>query len=384
MQTKITRREFLGTAALGVSALAVSPLAGALLEKNSFSFVLLGDLHFDRMEHHDMEWLRTNKPDDVRQVQDYSAITRDVTPKLFTKIRDVISDSGKPGQRNVKFVLQVGDLVEGLCGTEALAMKQNSEAIAFVEQSQLGVPFVFTKGNHDITGDGAVDAFKNVLQPFMAKQATSVDARTSLSKSCHSFRCGNALFCCFDAYDNQSLAWLEATLAKRTERHCFVIIHPPVVPYGARSTWHLFARPNQKAQREKLLTILAKQNAIVLGGHIHKYNTLVREVPGSGRFLQLAVSSIIRSPTVVPKDVLSAKDYDPDQIKVEPKFSPATEEERRAIYIAEAPFVKQFQYADVPGYAIVHVNDDKVEASVFAGAIGDPWRTVKVSELLKV
>ena len=39
------------------------------------------------------------------------------------------------------------------------------------------------------------------------------------------------------------LIWLEATLAKRTEKHLFVVIHTPVVPYDARADWHRVAEP---------------------------------------------------------------------------------------------------------------------------------------------
>jgi len=32
------------------------------------SFIVLGDIHYDRIQDHDMKWLNT-KPDDVRQVK---------------------------------------------------------------------------------------------------------------------------------------------------------------------------------------------------------------------------------------------------------------------------------------------------------------------------
>ena len=40
------------------------------------SFLLLGDIHYDLLEDHDMEWLST-KPDDLRQVtKEYSVFTK--------------------------------------------------------------------------------------------------------------------------------------------------------------------------------------------------------------------------------------------------------------------------------------------------------------------
>ena len=47
------------------------------------SFIVLGDIHYDRMKDHDMEWLKT-KPDDLRQVKEYTRITNDIWP-VFSK-----------------------------------------------------------------------------------------------------------------------------------------------------------------------------------------------------------------------------------------------------------------------------------------------------------
>jgi hypothetical protein len=44
---------------------------------------------------------------------------------------------------------------------------------------------------------------------------------------------GGALFVFVDAYDARVLDWLEPTLARRSARHLFVVIPPPVVPFGA-------------------------------------------------------------------------------------------------------------------------------------------------------
>ena len=382
MSRSLTRRQFLQSAAVAVPALALAPSLPAASDSRGFSFVLLGDLHFDRLEHHDLLWLRTNKPNDVRQVEDYTRITREITPQLFSTVRDTISDLTRSEHARTEFVLQVGDLVEGLCGSEELALRQNSEVLAFVRDAKLGVPFLFTKGNHDITGYGAKEAFQTAFHPFINEQSRSVDPTAKQSKACSAFRQGNALFCCFDAYDGESLPWLEAVLAKRTEQHCFVVIHPPVAPYGARSTWHVYSNTKQKPEREKILQLLGDQNAFVLGGHIHKFNVLVRKA-GRGRFLQLAVSSIIRTLQIAEKNVLTGvADYTGDQIKVEPTFSPATEAERRAVYATEGPFVTHFEYADLPGYAVVTVNGPAVEAKIFSGTTRTGWRTVRMSDLL--
>jgi hypothetical protein len=388
MNTLRTRRNFLGMSATAAGvALAPSSLQAAADSTSSatkFSFVLLGDLHFDKLEHHDFAWLDKTHPNDLSQIKNYSRITAEVMPKLFATVRETVTELNRSPATRVAFVLQAGDLVEGLCGSEELSVRQNSEAVAFIRDAKLGEPFLFTKGNHDVTGDGAREAFARVFYPFLSGEAAAVAPGTgAVSNAFFSVECGNAQFAFFDAYQTAaSLEWFEAVAAKRTAEHLFVVVHPPVVPYGARATWHVFAAEKDKAKREKFLELLGRQHACVLGGHIHKYNTLARAA-GGGRFAQFALSSVISGPDVAAKTPLSGlADYTGDQIRVEPKFSPDTEAARRAVYEAEKPFVKAFEYADLPGYAVVTVDGARVTAQMYAGFSRQVWRTVDLTALL--
>ena len=348
-----------------------------------FSFVLLGDLHFDRWEHHDFAWVEKNYAKDLGQIKNYSRLTAEVMPRLLATVRETITELNRTPETRVAFVLQAGDMVEGLCGSEELAARQNREALAMVRDARLGVPWVFAKGNHDVTGEGAKAAFAGVFHPFLTEQAQAVDrSAEKVTSACYAVRTGNAEFAFFDAYESKSLEWFEAVAAKRTAEHFFVTVHPPVVPYGARATWHLFSSAKEKVRREKFLELLGRQRAIVLGGHIHKFNVLSRDA-GGGRFAQLAISSIIDALEPKAKDELSGvARYDGEQVKVEPNFSPETEAVRRAVYEAERPWVKAFEYADLPGYAVVTVDGARVTARMFAGVSRRLWRTVDLSGLL--
>ncbi|MES2693767.1 MAG: metallophosphoesterase [Verrucomicrobiota bacterium] len=350
-----------------------------------YSFVLLGDLHFDKLEHHDMAWVKKDKPNDVRQIEGYSRNTREVTPRLLQTVRETVAELNREAAYPVAFILQAGDLVEGLCGSEELSVWQNTEALDFVRAAELGAPLLFTKGNHDVTGPGAVAAFGSVFHPFLTEQARRVNPMTAEVKSgSYNLIRGNAQFAFFDAYEaTKSLEWFEAVAAKRTVEHFFVVIHPPVVPYGARSTWHIFSNAKEVARREKLLTLLGDNEALVIGGHIHRFNTLSRRA-GKGRFAQLAVSSVLTAPTVKAKDVLTGVErYAPDQISVEPKFSPENAELRRVVYEEERKFIGDFEYADLPGYAVVKVDGPKVGVQMYAGASRELWRSVDFSALAK-
>jgi len=137
----INRRKFitsLGTLAaalpLGESAFDFVPSRG-----DAFNFVLLGDIHFDKLEHHDMNYVKEKYPNDIVQIENYSKITRGNFPLLMKVAKQ------KAGKVNADFWLQLGDFVEGLCGSEALAQKQTQEFISFVSDHDLKRPFfVFT------------------------------------------------------------------------------------------------------------------------------------------------------------------------------------------------------------------------------------------------
>ncbi|MEN3939701.1 metallophosphoesterase [Prosthecobacter sp. SYSU 5D2] len=382
LPTPTTRRRFLQQASLASLAGSMAGrMPAAETRQDAFSFLLLGDLHFDRMEHHDLEWLKEFKQGDLSQIENYSRLTREVTPALFSTLRETMGELNADAAKRAAFVLQVGDLVQGLCGSEELAALQNREAVEFLDKQLPNTPFLFTKGNHDVTGEGSREAFASVFHPYLTRQVRSLKAEAETVQSArYTVEQGGALFCFFDAYDKESLAWLEAVLEKRTARHCFVIIHPPVVPYGARSTWHLYAREDQRMQREKLLALLGRNEAIVLGGHIHKFNAMERATPGGGRFVQLALSSIMKGPDPEPKDLLSGMEaYTGDQVKLEPRFSPETEAERRAVYDRERSQVKSYAYADLPGYAVIRVDGARVSADMYAGTTRRLWRTVELA-----
>lgn len=383
MKHPLTRRTFAQSLA-AAGSLALAPgWARNLSPARPFSFVLLGDLHFDRLEHHDMDWLMRTHPNDLRQIENYTRITRDVMPALFATVRETIAGLNRDGAAPVAFVLQAGDLVEGLCGTEALALRHNSEAVDFVRDANLGAPFLFTKGNHDITGEGAVSAFNAVFLPFLTGETRKLSHCAAEVRSAnHELEFGNAHFAFFDAYDRQSLEWFEAVATRRTADHLFMIVHPPVVPYGARATWHLYSSARDRSRREALLEILGRQHAMVLGGHIHKFNTLSRRA-GGGAFAQLALSSVVDAPgePTIRHPLSGMAEYTGDQIRVEPQFSPDTEAARRAVYDQERPFVSEFEYADMPGYAVVTIDGPRVTARMYAGTSHKAWRTVDLSAL---
>jgi hypothetical protein len=234
-----------------------------------------------------------------------------------------------------------------------------------------------TKGNHDITGPGADDAYRQILLPFLAEQN-----RAEIKGAVFTRRQGGTLVAFYDAYDKNSLDWFAQTLKEAQPKRLIVAIHPPVVPYNARSNWHIYSSPKQADQRTRFLELLGSQRAIVLCGHLHKYSLVVRRTE-SGRFAQLAISSVAASADGKPKDERAGlNEYTPDLVELEPRHAPETVAARRELLAAEKPFIEHFEYADTWGQAVVRARGGKLGATVFRGLNTEPWKTVDFEDLI--
>jgi hypothetical protein len=344
--------------------------------ERAFQFVFLGDIHFDRLTDHDPKYLHTTYPHDMGQIRNYSRVTREnLTPLIQAcKARARETDS--------KFYLQIGDFVEGLCGSKQLAAGQTGDFIRFIDEQQLGLPFIAIKGNHDITGIGANEVFQEMVLPWQSREL-----RMPVTSANNVFVHNNARFILFDDFTAQdSLVWLRKTVKEhRPGEILFFCSHIPVVPYNARSNWLIYAHPDQKNEREEVLNLLGEHKAIVLSGHLHKTSTVVRKTP-SGNFVQVGLGSVVPALNAPITHHLKGLDaYNADLVNLEPDFSPSTLNLRREILEQEKPYIRYYEYAEFCGYSSISVDrQNEVEIAIFANADMSPWSKTNLTRLLQV
>ncbi|WP_263417767.1 metallophosphoesterase family protein [Terriglobus albidus] len=361
-------------------ATATLPVPGwakrvAAVPDNAFSFVFLGDLHFDKLMHHDMGYLKDKYPNDIHQIENYSRITRENLASLMQVSRECAKET------DASFLLQIGDFVEGLCGSKELASTQVNEFIDLVDRQQFGLPFLAIKGNHDITGTGAKEVYQEIVLPWQSRQLNR-PATTANNMYVHK----NARFILFDCFsEKESLVWLrEAIKEHKKSEVLFFCTHVPVVPYDARSNWHVYVHPNQATEREELLNLLGEHKAVVLSGHLHKTSIVTRNTP-SGNFVQIGLGSVVPSLDAPVKSHLKGLDaYSERLVELEPDFTPSTLELRKQILKEEKPFIRHYEYADFCGYSSVHVGrENNVSMTIYANASKTPWSQVNITELFR-
>jgi hypothetical protein len=336
----------------------------------SYSFVYLGDIHFDRANHHDFEWVKAEKPNDIRQIEGYVENTKKYTPELLKRIQTAIETS----DGRIKMIIQGGDLAEGLCGSRELQETQFRDAIKTISRYIPHMKFVAVKGNHDITGPGAREAYDNVMLPWLSDQCgKKIDSASFFIMQ------GPDLFVFFDAYHNDRLEWLEETLSANKHRYAFVVMHPPAVPYNARSTWHLFSREKEKDVRARFLNILGAYKVVLLTGHLHKYSVVERKT-STGAFTQFSMNSVIDSENISVRNHLEGvENYNAALVDLEPEFQPDTRRQRQNILEDEKPYIERYEFASFPGYAVINVSDAGINADIYTGDSGKIWKSVPLS-----
>jgi hypothetical protein len=184
--------------------------------------VYLGDIHFDKNNHHDFDWVQANKPNDIRQIENYVRVTENHTPRLLKRIQNAIESSND----KIKMVLQGGDLTEGLCGSRELQETQFKDVKRCIRKYIPQTMFVSVKGNHDITGPGAREAYNCFMLPWLSQECSK-----QLDSASFYFMKGPDLFVFFDAYHDNDLDWLQKTIRQNKYRYVFIVMHPPAVPY---------------------------------------------------------------------------------------------------------------------------------------------------------
>lgn len=358
-------------------------IALSLFASEDVSFIALGDLHYDKLEYHDLDWLKNKwqNPDDYRQVTKEYAV---YTQKNWQNLIDTLKYQKSQYNPHIASIVQLGDLMEGIAGSPEYANKMANGAIDAIKKADLNVPWILVKGNHDgWYGPGDPEAYKNIVVPFV-----NSELNINSENSFYTYSIGPVEFiCCPDYQDRDFIVkFIEDSLVKSKAKYKFVSIHTPIIPVTGRC-WDLFsyktANEHNNAQREKLLNLLAQYKAVVLCAHLHKYS-IVKRSTSYGPVVQVMLNSVIRNKDI-NEPYWHTDKYGTNLIDLESQFEPATKDKRKEEIAEEAKYVQKFYLADMPGYAIISAfgNEGKLMMNVYCGLNKKTIFTENLTELFK-
>lgn len=296
------RRKFIRLSSAGLAGLALSGelslLDACIKDPGRYSIVILGDTHFDAEPTSVYHSLYV-EPNERRYKVHYAEFLRngemwrERCPKLLDRAASLVS-------RDTKMVFQMGDLIQGDCGSGEMHTKMLDDAVNTVKGAFGDIPFVTVVGNHDIRGVDAEKAYKEYMPARMSKELGKEIAKTTFG-----FNIGDDafIFIDFNKPDNDEIE----KLLKETEgaRHTFVVSHGPVFPYdGGDSRWFFHGYRKHTDERRHFRAEFAKRNAIALCGHIHT-TEFYDWFGDGGRITQMTMNSVWSKDELGKYDIVS-------------------------------------------------------------------------------
>lgn len=356
--------------------------AMAVQSRGQTSFAVLGDLHVDRFEFHDMDYVYTRPSDWWQVTREYPCFTAAYYPKLF----DAVARRMTAG---CAALVQLGDLMEGVAGNDSLALRMARYAVGAIDRAACGRTVLLTKGNHDVSASpGQPEAWRQVVLPYIERQTGQ-----HLANGMYRYTLdGQADFFVAEQFFSPDemlpeaalLEFLKRELPRSTARCKFLLTHQPVVPVTERC-WHLFSgirRPvGDPAVREELLELLAANRVTVLCAHLHRYSKCVRRTD-RGNLVQLMMVSTVDSFACEQRERPPQAYPNPEAL--DPEWQPRTLDVRRAILAAEAPRIAYFTCCYRPGHAVVEVSDEGARFSFYDGYADTPSESFMIDELYEL
>lgn len=290
----MNRREFLTLSAGAVIGLAVpaTPVFARSRKEDRYSVVILGDTHYDAATpdiYHTGYFLENKKREEVHRKE--FARNGDM---WNSRCRDLVKRAACLVDDDTRFVLQMGDLIQGDTADAATHRRFLADAMDLFKQDLApDLPFVTVVGNHDVRGKEdavAAAAYKEYMPARMSEELGKEITGTNFS-----FNVGPDAYVVID-FTKPDVSAIENMLAEAGDaRHVFVVVHSPVFPFDSSKYfwWYLLGSRNDSFRKDRLYVrkLLAGRSAIVLCGHVHRTELLDWYGDG-GRITQMTMSSV--------------------------------------------------------------------------------------------
>ena len=363
-----------------LASMALMPKATEAEE--SYSVVMLGDVHFDSADalcyhseyHPDSDYLRRAKDSAQARAEKMWGPPNPLMPRLAAATRrDIRPDT--------KFVLQLGDIIQGNCGKEVFQRKMLTDAFDYFKSHAAGpLPFLTVVGNHDVSANVWTDEttvppaiYRRVILPRVAHELGE-----PLDSTTFAFRqCGD-LFLFADSIAPDFDRIRSLLESNRDARHVFLVAHYPVIPNnpvtgreGAYREVLLGAR-EQTDERRELLKLLCRRQAIALVGHSHRTELIEVQTP-EGRLTQFMGSSVWAKPksAVLPPRLTGKENYGVIPAR-HPRGYDLTD--AAELFGEYRPLVTRYATSGLQGRYLLEVSGSSVRVSIRGGDSPDVLR----------
>lgn len=360
------RRDFIkysGASLVGLAfGGALSPLQAKSKDKK-YNIVILGDTHFDTEPasvyhsnyNEKVEWLnRVQRAEFKRNGE----MWRERCPRLMKRAARLIDD-------NTRMVFQLGDLVQGDCGSGDVHRKMLSDVMDSFKGQLGGLPFVTVAGNHDIRGTDALKVYHEYMPQRMSEELGK-----KITKTDFAFNIGDDAYIVID-FNTPDDAEVERLWADcNGTRHTFVLVHGPLLPYdeaSARWFYHGGASEAETQKRRHFRELFAKRNTVCLCGHTHR-TEFADWYGDGGRITQMTVNSVWASEGLGKYEVDSQGADQFGTLRKKMKNDDGTPiKDESALFDEYRPGLKAYSHSPAAGSYKMTVTPKKITVDFYAG-----------------
>ena len=331
--------------------------------KGGYKVMVLGDLHYDGQDYHKTPATSPNRAKE--RIRNFT-MWQEATPKLLGYAANQLN-------KDVPFIIQAGDFVQGDCDTVELQEKMIRDGFAAIKKNFPNHKLLPVRGNHDVrmlkgnSGTPTVNAFF----PLIAKEL-GVEKITGS----YSVRHEKDLYIFFDAFlrKGQSLKALKKILAANADaRHTFFITHLPVLNCCMGNPAWLI--PDFKEVRQLLLD----RNAIIIAAHTH-VPSIIQAKRNGKQLTQVVVSSIGRNWIPGSKPSVLLPDFDAYCKKIgdkrinQKRFKPSFDDMKSF----EFPVFNIYNFKSITGFAMLKISGNEVFIEYYTDNSGKPVLSQKL------
>ena len=369
----MNRREFLkiGTGALFAAGTgcATSRAADA-----KYSVLVLGDVHFDAPEigvYH-----AHYKPTKGKAAEIFPLRMKREHDQWSGLMQRLAAAARKDIRPDTKFVLQLGDLIQGNCAKAAVHAKMLEDGFAYFKKTvSPDLPFVPVVGNHDVDGSLWLDkkSAKEVYCETMFPKLTRELGRT-VDNTTFAFRQGPDLFLYADFNFPDPERILNMLEDNANVRYTFLVSHGAVVPIclGGHYRWFLLGKKEHEAARRKLFSVLCRRHAIALVGHNHVTTFADLKTP-EGRLTQFMATSVWSAEKQAD---LPPKHTSPADYATIPRTSKQYDaNDARALFGEYRPHLADYFLSSQQGRFLLDISDTTVTVTARGGDHAEVSRT---------
>ena len=373
---RLGRRDWLKGCAAGALCLG-GGAAFARRAPGDYSVVLLGDTHYDTFpsstyhSHYDndrkAEWLwRVQRAEFMRNGDMWA----ERCPRLLKASAACLPS-------DARFVLQLGDLVQGDCDDQPTHKRMLGDAMQLMKRAYAGnLPFVAVEGNHDIRGDGACEAYHEWSNATMGRELGQTVESTT-----YSFRQGSDAWVVadFNCPDPDRIN----RLVDETEgaRHLFLVTHGPLLFCDSGSfRWSLLGAPKFNEMRRALIAKLMRRRAIILAGHTHTID-FKRIRSSEGELTQFITSAVWTDEQMAFSKPLFTDPKGFGSLNESRLTDERARTDFRACIGEVSKDLVEYWFAIAAGHVTLAVSDRSVKASFFPGDTRAPSKVFELSSV---